>query len=672
MLAWALVVGVVLSSAQIWIDARAQSDELDRTAHQALDALREAAVNAVYEIDNGLAAQVLNGLSAYPGVYKAELFMRPDVVLARRDGELIESKHRWITDKLFGPERAYVVPLADPRGGGEPLGELRFNVDTFVAGRAFIERTFVVAGIGFINAGMLGVILLIVVVRFLTQPLATLVASLTDAATETPESAAIAEPAGHSRDELGRLARALNRLLAAIRENLARRAEAEARASYLQQYDDLTGLPNRRLFMTRLGHAIATAATRGEPVAVLLFDLREFREFNKLYGAAVGDEVLRQTGKRLEPLAGGQALLARLGDDIFAVLLRDGVNHAGIEALAQRAHEELSRPVEIEQSEYVIAIRSGAAIYPDDAVGAEQLMQIAEAALKLAKRESDDATAAVHFYDTSRDDEALARKQLSIDLGRREMLDQLALVYEPQVSTRNGRVVGMEALVRWRHPTLGLLRPASFIRLAEESGAIHAIGDWVLRHAAAKVMSWRLALGESMTIAVNVSAAQLRRGHLDAQVARVLEALALPPESLEIEITETAIVDNIHSAAQILKRVRELGVGISIDDFGTGHASLGYLKQLPVTKLKIDMSFVRDVLTDASDATIVRAIIGLGHSLGLSVTAEGVETVGQQNFLEDLGCDALQGMLFGIGLDEDALLIRLRERGGPGRRLHAV
>jgi EAL domain-containing protein (putative c-di-GMP-specific phosphodiesterase class I) len=230
----------------------------------------------------------------------------------------------------------------------------------------------------------------------------------------------------------------------------------------------------------------------------------------------------------------------------------------------------------------------------------------------------------------------------------------------------------MEALVRWRHPQLGLLRPGSFILLAEESGAIHGIGDWVLRHAAAKVMSWRLALGESMTIAVNVSAAQLRRGHLDAQVARVLEALALPPESLEIEITETAIVDNIHSAAQILRRVRELGVGIAIDDFGTGHASLGYLKQLPVTKLKIDMSFVRDVLTDASDATIVRAIIGLGHSLGLSVTAEGVETVGQQNFLEDLGCDALQGMLFGCGLDEDALLLRVRERGGPGRRLHAV
>lgn len=653
---WALLIGAILAAAQMLIDARAQSRELDRSANQALEALKQPAVEAVYEIDRRLADQVLNGLSAFPGVRRAELTMQPDVVLAEHGG-----KHEieWrLTDPLFGAERSYAVDLPDPRGDAK-LGELRISIDTYDTGRAFLERSLLSLATSLLWAMLLGLVLLVVVHLKVTRPLEHLVDTLDRAGGRSLESLRIDEPPGHGRDELGRLAAATNRLLGAVRESYARRTEAEARASFLSQYDDLTGLPNRRLFMTRLSHAIVTAAPRGEPLAVVLIDLREFREINRLHGNSVGDEVLRQVARRLEAAAGAGAFLARLGQDVFTLLCRDSAGRSAIETLIAGLTDEFSQPLAVGTKQMLLSAWIGVALYPDDAVDAEQLIQNAESALSHAKRSGDSG---VRFFEAGNDDEGATRKQLSNDLRRHDLAAQLHLVYEPQVASGSGRVVGVETLIRWRHPEYGLLRPASFIRLAEENGAIHTIGNFVLRQACAKVMAWRLALGEPLRIAVNVSATQLRRGHLDASVARLLETMALPPEALELEITETAIVENIQIATDVLHRVRELGVGISIDDFGTGHASLGYLKQLPVTKLKIDMSFVRDLLTDANDATIVRAIISLGHSLGLSVTAEGIESTAQRDMLVHLGCDSLQGMLFGCGLEEDELLARIRTR----------
>ncbi len=655
---WALLIGAILAVAQTAIDARAQSRELDRSAHQALEALKQAAVEAVYEIDRRLADQVLNGLSAFPGVDRAELIMQPDVVLAQHLGVRENHDWRFLTDPLFGQERTYAVDLPDPRSDAK-LGELRISIDTCQFGRAFLERSLISLATSLLWAMLLGLVLLVVVHLKVTRPLEHLVDTLDRAGGRALESLRIDEPPGHGRDELGRLAASTNRLLAAVRESYARRTEAEARASFLSQYDDLTGLPNRRLFMTRLSHAIVTAAPRGEPLAVVLIDLREFREINRLHGNSVGDEVLRQVARRLEAAAGAGAFLARLGQDVFTLLCREGAGRAAIDTLIAGLTDDFGQPLTVGTKQMLLSAWIGVALYPDDAVDAEQLIQNAESALSHAKRSGDNG---VRFFEAGNDDEGATRKQLSNDLRRQDLAAQLHLVYEPQIAADSGRVVGVETLIRWRHPEFGLLRPASFIRLAEENGAIHTIGNFVLRQACAKVMAWRLALGEPLCVAVNVSATQLRRGHLDAAVARLLETMALPPEALELEITETAIVENIQIATDVLHRVRELGVGISIDDFGTGHASLGYLKQLPVTKLKIDMSFVRDLLTDANDATIVRAIVSLGHSLGLTVTAEGIESTAQRDMLVQLGCDTLQGALFGIGLEEDELLTRVRTR----------
>lgn len=651
-----LLIGGALSLGQVLADAHSHSQQLDHSGRQALSTLHRAATEAVYEIDTDLAGQVLEGLTAYPGVYRAEIRMFPDTVLARREGELLQSPWRRISDSLFGARRDYREILENPRGGAA-LGELQVSVDTFVLGRDFLARTGLVLGAGLIWAALLGLVLLAVVSRVLTGPLERLADELADTDTLTPETASVSVPAGHEHDELGRLAKAMNTLLAGIRENLVRRAEAEARASYLQQFDDLTGLPNRQLLLTRLGHAVATASSRGAPLALLLLDLCGLRTTNETYGRAVGDDSLREVARRLDAIDG--VFVARVVEDKFALLLHEGVSRAAVEELFQQVQQALQRPLELAAGQFQLAVRGGSAIYPDDADSAEGLLHNAESALVQAKG---DGLSGAAFFDAARDDETATRRRLSQDLRRGSLGDELDLVFDPLVLARSGRVHGMEALLRWQHPQFGLLRPASFIRLAEENGTIQVLGDWVLRQACARAALWRANGQPNLAVSVNVSGAQLRERNLHERVAAVLEAHNLPGAALELEITETAIVDNVKYAAESLRRLRALGVGIAIDDFGTGHASLGYLKELPVTKLKIDMSFVRDVLTDLSDATIVRAIVGLGHSLGLQVSAEGVETAGQRRFLEDIGCDLLQGQLFGCGLRESEALGYARQK----------
>jgi c-di-GMP phosphodiesterase len=655
-----LLIGSLLSLGQVAADAYAHAQQFDEAGRQALTSLRRAAAEAVYEIDTDLASQVLDGLAAYPGVYRAEIRMYPQTVLAQRQGELLHSPWRVITDALFGAQRSYRETLPDPRGGAA-LGELLVDVDTYVRGRDFLSRTALVLGVGLAWAALLGLVLLAVVKRVLTRPLEQLADELAVADVLEPERAAVKVPQGHEYDELGRVAGAMNNLLAGIRENLTRRAEAEARASYLQQFDDLTGLPNRHLLMTRLAHTVTTAAARGAPAALVLLDLCNMRALNDTYGRALGDDILRELARRLKTVD-GDAFLARLVEDKFALLLHEDASRDAAEALVARVNESLAWPLDLDAGQFQLAVRAGTALYPDDADGAASLLQNAESALAQAKR---DGSGGAGFFDAARDDESVLRRRLSQDLRRSSVSEELLLVYDPLVAAHSGRVQGVEALLRWQHPEFGLLRPGSFIRLAEENGTIQQIGDWVLRQACARARAWRDAGQPVLPVSVNVSAAQLRERDLHKRVAAVLQDSGLPGSALELEITETAIIDNVKYAAESLRRLRELGVGIAIDDFGTGHASLGYLKQLPVTKLKIDMSFVRDVLTDLSDATIVRAIVGLGHSLGLQVAAEGVESAGQRRFLEDIGCDLLQGMLFGCGLRESEALGYARGRRQP-------
>ena len=653
----ACVIGLILAIGQIGFDSRSQSAEIDRSVQGLLAMMREPATEAVYNIDDRLARRVLDGVFRFDGIQGAELVVGDSEVLARDARKPVASPFRFVTAALFGDRRDYRIELVAE--SGEPVGSLRLQLDTYPPGRAFLARAGIVLALGMLNTSLLALLLLTVFHYFLTRPLVRMVHGLSSFDPNAPESVRLDVPARHERDELGLWARSVNRLLAAIRENLARRTEAETRASWLEHFDTLTGLANRTLLLANTTHAMASA-TPGGQLAIVIVDIREFRDINAQYGVDYGDDVLREAAHRLNFIgAGSTALTARLAEDAFAFLLSAPEVRECAETLAKRLHVAFAAPLGVGAHLLPLGLDIGIAVYPDDADSADQLIQNAERALAYAKKHQ---LSVAQFYQADQDKELQLRKRLVRDLRVASQRDQICLHYQPLVGAHHGQVLAVEVLARWSHPELGNVAPVEFVPLAESSGQILALGEWVLRRACKEAATWQRLAAVPPRVAVNVSATQLRERGFDQIVASALADARLPASMLELEITETALIENIDQAIGILQRLRESGVRISIDDFGTGLASLSYLKRLPIDQLKIDISFIRDVLHDPSDAQIVKAIINLGHSLDLEVVAEGVEELAQRDFLAAAGCDLMQGFLFMPALDAAAFATYLQRQ----------
>ena len=657
----ACAIGMVLNIGQILFDSRSQSAEIDRSVERLLAMMREPATEAAYNIDDRLAQRVLGGVFRFEGVLSAELVVGESEVLARDTRAPIASPFRFVTAGLFGDRRDYQIKLKTE--SGETVGSLQLQLDTYPPGRAFLARAGVVLALGMLNASLLALLLLTVFNYFLTRPLVRMVDGLSSFDPNMPESIRLDVPAGHERDELGLWARSVNNLLAAIRENLARQKEAETRVSWLEHFDTLTGLANRTLLRANTTHAMLGAAQDASQeisLAIVIVDIREFRDVNTQFGMDFGDEVLREAAQRLNVLGAGRvALTARLAEDSFAFLMLDVNVRAHAEALARSLHCAFESPLEVASKSLLLALDIGVAIYPDDAQSADQLIQNAERALSYAKKNK---LTDVQFYQAEHDKELQLHKRLVRDLRCAAQRGEIRLHFQPLVGAQNRQVVAVEALARWSHPEFGNVAPSEFVPLAESSGQIVVLGEWLLRRACQEAALWRRVCKTPPRVAVNVSATQLRERGFDLIVASALADAHLPASLLELEITETALIENIEQAIGILQRLRATGVRISIDDFGTGLASLSYLKRLPIDQLKIDISFIRDVLSDPSDAQIVKAIINLGHSLDLEVVAEGVEESAQRDMLAANGCDLMQGYLFAEPMDGVAFMSYLQRQ----------
>jgi diguanylate cyclase (GGDEF)-like protein/PAS domain S-box-containing protein len=423
----------------------------------------------------------------------------------------------------------------------------------------------------------------------------------------------------------------------AVRDLRARK-QAEQHIRYLAHHDALTALPNRRHFNEQIDQEISDLAP-GMKLGVLCFDLDRFKEVNDLFGHAAGDNVLQAVAQRIAPLLGKGQVMARLGGDEFAILLP---KLASPEAAGRLADEILEALRIKDGADGVDAISAsiGIAICPDDAPDREALMSCADTALYRAKTEG---RATYRFFEAGMGEAVRDRRILEHDLRHAVARDQMSLVYQPQSDIRNGAVVGFEALLRWSHPSRGMVSPGVFIPIAEEAGAILDIGEWVLRAACREAASWT----HPLTIAINVSAVQIYNENFARLVHEVLLETGLAPSRLELEITETALVRDLHRALMTLRQVKALGVRIAMDDFGTGYSSLSNLRAFPFDKIKIDGSFIKAVNTNNQAATIVRAVLGLGRGLGLPVLAEGVETSAELDFLRDEFCDEVQGYLLG-------------------------
>ncbi|HEU4844668.1 MAG TPA: EAL domain-containing protein, partial [Burkholderiaceae bacterium] len=414
---------------------------------------------------------------------------------------------------------------------------------------------------------------------------------------------------------------------------------AEKRIRHLAYNDLLTGLPNRTLFFELLGQSIEAAAAADSQVAVLFMDLDRFKYVNDNLGHDVGDRLLQAVAQRVRHSVRNVDTVARLGGDEFTVVLSDLDGPGAAATAAHNICRMLATPFQIDGHDIFVTSSVGIAMYPHDGGDVATLVKHADSAMYRAKK----TNTGFQFYEASMEQSISEHVRLESDLRRALELNQLEVYYQPQSSFATGQIVAMEALVRWHHPTRGMVSPAEFIPLAEETGIIIALGDWVLRTACAQLKAWHNEGLPPLRVAVNLSVRQLLQKDFSRTVEAVLADTGLAPHLLELEITESTLMENAQDTLTALHRLRSLGVRLSIDDFGTGYSSLSYLKRFPVDIIKIDRSFVRDVPQDADDAAIVTAIIALAHSLRLEVVAEGVETMAQLHFLQARHCDLLQG-----------------------------
>ncbi len=450
-----------------------------------------------------------------------------------------------------------------------------------------------------------------------------------------------------------------HRVYIAVISDITQQKRAEQELRYLANFDTLTNLPNRAMLSERLSRAIVRARRQNHRVAVLFLDLDRFKDINDSLGHTVGDRILRAAAMRLQQTVGEHQTVARLGGDEFTVVLESLDQPGDADKIAREIITSFEAPLVLDdRQEVVISPSIGISLYPDHGQVPTELLKQADTAMYQAK-----AAGRRTFvrYDDSMEIANRRRAQLSSAL--RKVLDrgELRLVFQPRLSLATRRITGVEALLRWTSAEYGEIPPTQFIPLAEESGLILEIGEWVLREACRTLHRWRQAGMTDLTMAVNVSVLQLLRGDFSEIVRRVLIDTGVPPHALELELTESVLMANAEQTSAKLQALREMGVSLAIDDFGTGYSSLAYLKRLPITTLKIDRTFITDLNRDPDDTAITTTVITMAHSLGLTVVAEGVETETQLRFLDHFRCDEIQGYWLSRPVDPDACLQFIRD-----------
>jgi diguanylate cyclase (GGDEF)-like protein len=463
---------------------------------------------------------------------------------------------------------------------------------------------------------------------------------------------AIEDSAAPIHDRLGRVTGAVM----VFHDVSAARALSEKMA-YLAQHDSLTELPNRLLLNDRLGQAMAAADRHDDKLALLYLDLDRFKHINDSLGHAIGDRLLQSVALRLTACVRSTDTVSRLGGDEFVVLVTDKIDARVAAVCAEKLLQAVRQAHRIDDHDVHATASIGIVVYPDDGADAEALLKNADFAMYQAK---DGGRDGYQFYKEALNADATLRQALEIDLRHAIERNEFALYYQPKMHLASGAIAGVEALIRWRHPVRGLVSPANFISIAEDSGLIIPIGRWVRQEACRQAQAWADAGLPPIRLAINISAVELGARDFVTSVRRTLAETGFDPKLLEFELTETFLMQDSISTETVLQAVKELGVKLALDDFGTGYSSLSYMRRFPIDTLKVDQSFVRDLTTNADDASVVSAVIHMGKSLHMRVVAEGVETREQLEFLEELECPEAQGYYFSYPLPAERFVEVLR------------
>ncbi|CAH0291396.1 putative signaling protein CC_0091 [Pseudomonas sp. Bi70] len=663
----ALAVGVVLSLGQIVFDIYKTRHSITSDSQRILAMFRDPSTQAVYSLDREMGMQVVEGLFQHESVRQASIGHPGEQMLAEKSRPLADLPMRWLTDPILGEEQHFNTRLVGREPYNEYYGDLNITLDTALYGESFLTNSVIIFISGVLRALAMGLVLYLVYYWLLTKPLAKIIDHLSSINPDRPSENKLPMLAGNERNELGLWINTANGLLASIERNTHLRREAENSLQRMSQYDFLTSLPNRLQLQQQLEQILEDSGRMQRRVAVLCVGLDDFKGINEQFSYQTGDQLLLALSDRLRSHSGRLGALARLGGDQFALVQADIEQPYEAAELAQSVLDDLETPFTLDDHQVQLRATIGITLFPEDGDSPEKLLQKAEQTMTLAKSRSRNR---YQFYIASVDSEMRRRRELEKDLRDALALNQLHVVYQPQISYRDQRVVGVEALLRWQHPQHGSVGPDLFIPLAEQNGSIIAIGEWVLDQTCRQLREWHDQGYGDLRMAVNLSTVQLHHAELPRVVNNLMQMYRLPARSLELEVTETGLMEDISTAAQHLLSLRRSGALIAIDDFGTGYSSLSYLKSLPLDKIKIDKSFVQDLLEDEDDATIVRAIIQLGKSLGMQVIAEGVETAEQEAYIIAQGCHEGQGYYYSRPLPARELTQYLKQSSRSQRHIN--
>jgi diguanylate cyclase (GGDEF)-like protein len=643
----ALVAGLISALLLIVIVWQVEYGAAEQDASIKAAIIAENALPALQFRDVGTAEEILAGLGRDHEILGARIVEADGRVFARfepRAGQL-DAAH---------PESGVLRVSVPMNGGGERLASLELVSDTTGLKQELI--TYVAAvGLATVVALIIGSLIVVRLQRAITDPLAELTHLMQEVSAGRDFSRRAKVP---YRDELGQLSDSFNCMIeqieqrnAALGLELAERLRAEERLEHLAHHDPVTGLPNRHFFRKRTtdlerGRALADGST-----ALLFVDLDNFKYINDTFGHDFGDQLLVAVAERLLGSVRAHDMVVRFGGDEFVVLLDRIGDTAQALRLAQKLLETVVRPFDINGTPFCVTCSIGVAVAPEHAGTFDELLRKSDAAMYVAKAGGKNA---VHLWEPSISDESSTRFLLESDLRQALARSELAMHYQPVVMLDTGRVAGMEALMRWRHPTRGFVSPAEFIPIAEDTGLILELGEWALREAFAQAARWNAQFGP-LFMAVNVSGRQFRDHDFGSKAEAIARASGLAREMSELEVTESIIMSHTAEAVRLLEDLSARGFALALDDFGTGYSSLSYLKRFPLDKLKIDRSFVQDLPDDAEDAAIAEAIVGLARTLSMRVVAEGIETAAQAQMLRKLGCQYGQGYFFGKPLPADLM-----------------
>ncbi|KAB2951033.1 EAL domain-containing protein [Heliorestis acidaminivorans] len=505
--------------------------------------------------------------------------------------------------------------------------------------------TALIVIVSLISAFLLGLVLN----RIVTRPLQKVLEAVEKV--ERGQLADVKPLPVRSADEIGKLSKGFNEMTIALQNNLRKLNEYSQAMLHQAYHDALTELPNRRRFQERLEELLEECKRNNERMAVLFIDLDQFKEINDSLGHSAGDKLLKAVSKRLASKLQSIDLFARIGGDEFTVIIAGTESESDAGIIALLIQEELNKPFQVHEHIFNISSSIGISMYPNDGEDIESLLRAADTAMYQAKRSGRNR---FQFYSATMHEETRERRYIEKELQQAIEQEGLSLAYQPKSDMECRRIVGIEALVRWNHPELGWISPAKFIPIAEESGLIYPLGQWMLRSACAQNKAWQDAGFEPIRMAVNLSPYEFRQENIVEKVQQILQDTELDPQWLEIEITESSLLDHTENTMKTLEQLKSFGIHIAMDDFGTGYSSLAYLNHFPIDTLKIDKTFIDQIASNVKDAKLVDAIIGIANTMDLIVVAEGVETYEQLKLLEFFGCHQIQGYLFSRPVPADA------------------